>query len=100
MLVTLVGRYFSLAVLAPVNQPLVAGVIGRVNVDALYLTGIAGQQGLERMEVVATIALTPGPSPAGGRGERKFRRRFQQAERYILVVFDDGFLADPVQGGH
>jgi hypothetical protein len=89
-----------------VDPALVAGVVGRVDVDALHLPGVARQQRLERVQVVAlhdqvaaVVALTPGPSP-GGRGEGQFRQRLQQAERHLLVVFDDGLLADPVECGH
>ena len=38
--------------LVVVNPPLVAGVVGRVDVDALHLPGIAWQQRLERVQVV------------------------------------------------
>ncbi len=79
-----------------VNPALVAGVVGRVDVDALHLSGIAGQQGLERMQVVALHDQVAAVSVAAG----QLRHRLQQAERYIFVVFDDGFFADPVQCGH
>ena len=39
--------------LVVVNPAFVAGVVGRVDVDALDAAGIAGQQGFEGVEVVA-----------------------------------------------
>ncbi|GAB2726422.1 hypothetical protein GCM10027019_02200 [Melaminivora jejuensis] len=82
-----------------VDPAFIAGVVRRVDVDALHLPGIARQQRLERMQVVAlhdevarVFAL---PRAAG-----ELRYRLQQTEWHFLVVLDDGFFADPVQCGH
>ena len=82
-----------------VHPAFVAGVVRGVDVDALHLPGVARQQGLEGMKVVAlhdeVAAVTPFPIAAGKR-----RHRLEQAEGHFLVVFDDGVLADPVERGH
>jgi hypothetical protein len=45
-----------------------AGIIGRVYVDALYLSGIEGQQGLEGFKVVALDYNVSGVVEWGGGG--------------------------------
>jgi len=82
-----------------VDPALVAGVVRRVDVDALHLAGVARQQGLERVQVVALhdqVAAVAAVVVAAA----ELWHRLQQAERHVLVVLDDGFLADPVQCGH
>lgn len=84
-----------------VDPALVAGVVRRVDIDALHLPRIARQQGLQRVQVVALHDEVAGRIGAAvGIAARQRRHRLQQAERHLLVVFDDGFLADPVQRGH
>ena len=36
-----------------VGPPLIAGVVGRVDKDAVHLARIEGQEGLERVQIVA-----------------------------------------------
>jgi hypothetical protein len=79
-----------------VDPALVAGVVGRVDVDALHLPGVARQQRLERVQVVALHDQVAAVAVAAG----QFRHRLQQTEGHVLVVLDDGFLADPVQCRH
>jgi hypothetical protein len=43
-----------------------AGIIGRIYVDALYLSGIEGQQGFEGFEVVALDYNVSGVGDGGG----------------------------------
>jgi len=79
-----------------VNPALVAGVVRRVDVDALHLAGVARQQGLERMQVVALYDQVAAAAVAAG----QVGHRLEQSEGHFLVMLDDGFLADPVQCGH
>jgi hypothetical protein len=79
-----------------VDPTLVASVVGWVDVDALHLAGIAGQQGLERMQVVALYDEVAAATVTAG----ELGHRLQKAEGDFLVMLDDGFLADPVQSGH
>lgn len=81
--------------LVVVHPALVAGVIGRVDVDALHLPCVFGEQGLEGVEVVALDDEVPGVPAVGER-----RIRLQQAEGHLLVMADDRVLSDPVERGH
>jgi hypothetical protein len=45
-----------------------AGIIGRVYVDALHLSGIEGQQGFEGFKVVALDYNVSGVGDGGGGG--------------------------------
>ena len=79
-----------------VHPALVAGVVGGIDIDALHLPAGARQQGLERVQVVALDDEVAAPRIARG----KLGNRFEQAKWNVLVMFDDGGLADPVEGGH
>jgi hypothetical protein len=79
-----------------VNPAFVAGIIGRVDIDALHLTAIIGEQRLERLQIIAfdqQIARVRIP-------RRKRAVAVQQPRRYFPVMIDDGGFADPVQRWH
>ena len=79
-----------------VHPALVAGVVRRVDVNALHLTGITRQQGFQGVQVVALHNQVATVSVAAG----QLRHSLQQAKRHLFVVLDDGIFADPVQCGH
>ena len=79
-----------------IDPALVAGVVGRIDADALHFPRIARQQRFERMEVVALHDQVA----RGGITMGKLLVRFEQAERYLLVVPHHRVLPDPVQRGH
>jgi len=63
--------YFWTIYFIIVNPTFFARVVGRINVNALHLSRVVGEQGFEGEQVIAlheqVAALTPVPSP-GGRG--------------------------------
>lgn len=73
-----------------------AGIVRRVNVDALHLPGIAGQQSLESVQVIAL----DNKISASGIAARKLRHRLQKPVRHILMMLDDSFFSYPVQCRH
>ena len=82
--------------LVVVNPTFVAGVIGRIDVDALYLARVFGQQRLEGMEIVPLDDEISRLRAA----VRKGHIRLQQAERYFLMVADHRIFPDLVQCRH
>ena len=79
-----------------IDPALVAGVVGRIDADTLHLPGVARQQRLEGVEIVALHNQIARSGIAMG----ELLVRFEQAERHLLVVPHNGVLADPVQCGH
>ena len=80
-----------------VGPALVAGVVGRVDVDAFDAAGVAGQQGFECLEVIAVddevVVCFGGVQRLGGVGD-------QRAIGDGQVVGVDNLLAFELQGGH
>lgn len=84
-----------------VDPLLVAGVVGRVDIDALDLAGVGREQGFERQQVVPLddqiavqrrrLALVE---------HRELRVELEGVVRDRVVVGLDGRLAFEVQGGH
>jgi hypothetical protein len=79
-----------------VDPALVTGVVRRVDVNALHLAGVSGEQRLQRVQVVALDNQIAAVGHAAG----QIGHRFEESERDVLVVFDHGVFADPAQGGH
>ena len=79
-----------------VGPALVAGVVGRVDVDALDLPGVVREKGLEGFKVVALDDQVAAAGVAAG----EVRHVFEQAEGHLLVMVYDGFFSDPIQCGH
>ena len=79
-----------------VNPAFVAGVVRRVNVDALHLPGVVRQQRLERDQIVALHNEIARARLAHG----KLRHVAQQMERNGVVMIHNGFFSDPIEGGH
>ena len=79
-----------------VGSALVAGVVRRVDVDALDLAGVIGQQRLERDQVVALDDEVAGARVAAG----EFRHVFQQMKGHFQVVVHHRLFPDPVQRRH
>jgi hypothetical protein len=81
-----------------VGPALVAGVVGRINVDALHLAGVGGQEGLEGAEVVAVdddvVVQAGGLARALGLDRRQLMERHHE-----VVVLDEGFAFEG-EGGH
>lgn len=73
-----------------------AGVVGRVDIDALHLTGVERQQCLERFEVVALDEHVAGARIAS----RKLRRFFEQPIGHAPGGADIVVAGEPVQNGH
>jgi hypothetical protein len=78
-----------------------AGVVGRIDVDALHTTGIVGEEGLEGFEVVAldeeVVSLRiriADDAPCDG------SVRLEEAERDKGGCAESIFFAGPGQGGH
>jgi hypothetical protein len=79
-----------------VNPALVPGVVRRVDVDALHLPGVVGQQRLERLQIVSfhnEIACARVSAA-------KLRHILEQTKFDLVVMVDNGILADPVECGH
>lgn len=74
----------------------VAGVVGRVDVDAFDLAGVVGQEGLEGQEVVALDEEVAGVGVADGEGGVGA----QEVVGHLSVVVDDGVFSDPVERRH
>jgi len=84
-----------------VNPLLFAGVVGGVDVDALDLAGVGGQQGFEGQEVVALddeVAIQRGGLALVQDGE--FFVELEGVVRDRVVVGLDGGLAFELQVGH
>jgi len=79
-----------------VDPSFVAGVVGRVDIDAFDASGVFRQQGLEGVEVVALDDEVAG----GGVALGELGVGFEQADGHLLVVADDGVFSDPVESGH
>ena len=79
-----------------VGPALVAGVVRRVDANALHLTGVVWEQRLEGDEVVSLDDEVAGAGVTAG----EVRHVLEQVERHFQVMFDDGFLADPIECGH
>jgi hypothetical protein len=79
-----------------INPVFVAGVIGRVDVDAFDFSGVVGQEGFEGEEVVAFDEEVLGVCLAGGEGVVAA----EQVVRDLAVVVEDGLLTYPVEGRH
>ena len=67
-----------------------------LDVDALDLAGVVGQQRLEGVEIVALHDQVAGFGIPGGLG----RIAVQQAIRHFLMVMDDSVLAYPIECRH
>ena len=79
-----------------VSPAFIAGVVRRVNVDALDLSGVERQQRLERHEIVALhyeVALAR--LTAG-----EFGHVFEQMKGDGMVMVHHRLLANPVEGRH
>jgi len=74
----------------------VAGVVGWVDVNALHLIAVIGQQGFERVQIVALDEQVAG----AGLADRAVAVAVDEAVGDVLIVIDDGFFADPVERGH
>jgi hypothetical protein len=61
-----------------------------------HLTGEVREQGLKGDEIVALCDDVSGSRLTTG----EFRHALEQVEGNFQVVFDDGVLVDPVEGGH
>jgi len=79
-----------------VGPAFVAGVVGRIDADAFHLTGEVREQGFEGDEIVTLRDDVAASRIAAG----ELRHILEQVEGNFQVVFDDGILADPVEGGH
>ena len=79
-----------------IDPALVAGVVGRIDADAFHLPGVARQQRLEGVEVVALHDQVAG----GGIAMGELLVGFEQAERHFLVMPHHRVFTDPVQRGH
>ena len=79
-----------------VGPAFVAGVVWRVDVDALDLARITRQQGLQGQQVVALHDEVAAGAIAG-MTRRQRGHGLQQVERHVLVVFNNGIFADPVE---
>jgi hypothetical protein len=79
-----------------VNPALVSGVVGRVDIDALHLSGIVGEQGLQGLQIVTFNQKVPGIGIPGG----KLIVAVKKAIGYLSVVVENRFLSNPVQRRH
>ncbi len=85
------------AVDAVVVDPAIdAGVVRRVDVQALHLARVLGQQRFQREQVVAL----DDEIAAGGVAARELGHFPQRPRFHALVVIDDGIPADPAQRRH
>jgi hypothetical protein len=73
-----------------------AGVIRRVYVDALYLSGVEGQQGFEGFKVVSLDYDVSGIGIAA----TEFFFLYQQAVFGVGGGFEVLFAGEPMEGGH
>ena len=78
--------------LVVVNPALVAGVVGRIDVDAFHLARVFRQQRLEGVEIVPLHDEVSRFRAAVG----ELRIWLQQAKRHLLVVSDHRVFPDPV----
>ena len=79
-----------------IHPVLVAGVVRRVDVDALHLSGVVGQKGLEGQKVVALHQQVAAARVA----HRKAAIAPQQVVRHLPVMVHHRLLPDPVQSWH
>jgi hypothetical protein len=79
-----------------IDPLLVPRVVRRVNVDALHLAGVVGEEGLEGQEVVAFDQEVA----ASGIADGELRVAAQEMIRNLAMVVEDSLLADPVQRRH
>jgi hypothetical protein len=77
---------------------LVAGVVGRVDVDALDLSGVHGQQGLEGLEVVAVDDEIVVQADLVRQGLLRTRDQLVVLDQQVMVL--DKGLAFEIQHGH
>ena len=75
-----------------INPVFVARIVGRIDIDALHLSGIVGQQRLERDEVIALDNKIAVARLAAG----KTRHVLKQVKRHLKVMVDYSFFSDPV----
>ena len=71
-------------------------IVRRVDVDALHLSAIIGQQALERLQIVALDQHVAAAGRAGG----KRRVALQQAVRYGIRRLHVAVACQPVQDRH
>ena len=81
-----------------INPALVAGVVWRVDVDALDLPGITRQQRFERDEVVALDDEVLGVALSRRAGQ--VWHFLQQPKRHFGMMTDNRLLPDPIQRRH
>ena len=79
-----------------VNPAFVAGVVRRINVDALDLPGVVREQRLERHQIVALHNQIAAARIAAG----KFRHILGQPKRDLVVMIHHGLFPNPVQRRH
>ena len=75
-----------------VSPALVSRVVRRVNVDALHLAGVVGQQRLEGDEVVALHDEVAAAGVAAG----EFRHVLEQVKGHLQVVVHHSLFPNPV----
>lgn len=80
-----------------VAPPLIAGVVGRVDEDAVHLAGIGGQKGLERVQVVA---VNDQVAVQRRLADPLLRVRFERSEGDSQMMVPDELLALEIQLGH
>ena len=92
---------FRVVYIVVVYPALVAGVVGRINVDALHPALIPGQQGLQRVQIIpvddhifTTVILGVLAVFV------KTILPVKHPERYLLMVVDDLLFSNPLQCRH
>ncbi|WP_243403063.1 MULTISPECIES: hypothetical protein [Sphingomonas] len=73
-----------------------AGIVWRIDIDALHLPAIIGQQALERLQIVSVDQHVA----AAGRTRGKRRVALQQAVRYGIGRLHVAVACQPVQDQH
>jgi hypothetical protein len=79
-----------------INPALVSSVVRRIDVDALYLSGVVRQQRLERVEIVTFDKEIAGTRITA----TELGDIAQQAIGNLTVVIYDSIFTDPVKSRH
>jgi len=79
-----------------INPALIPRVVGRIDVDALHLTCVIGEQRLQRGQVIPFHDQIPAPRITA----TKIRYILEQMKGNLLVMIHHGLFSNPVQRRH
>jgi hypothetical protein len=79
-----------------VSPALVAGVVRRIDVDALHLAGVVRQERFERNEVIALHDEISVTRLAAG----EIGHVFEQVKRHLVVMIHHRLFPNPIQRRH